>query len=458
MLREVKMDKDEKLKKFLSENTDFKFKKIEFKKIREKSYQYFILTCKNLHETQIRSDQLCGKKECSTCKKAMKSFERFERFKKIIEMKNGLIVDSIKPENFNYDSKVIIRCKDLHEWRTTLAVQSKSANHWCPFCANKASHTISDVQKAAEKHGGICLSKIYRGKHEKYEFKCDRGHKWRATYNSVDRGTWCPDCSVGKIESLVREYLASTLDLKLVKCRPDWLHTEDGKKLELDGFDEQKKIAFEYQGEHHSCDEFRYKGTKKISREEVVRRDKFKADRCQEIGVKLIVIDLIEDKINPDDEIKNKIINECRRLDIKIINPIESLYIDRKSLSRLRENEMQELALKRRGKFLDEYYISSLHKHNWECELGHQFLATPGNVSQGKWCPKCKSIKIAEFNRIGIDEFKNIAQQKGGRCLSTKYLRSRAKLKFICKNKHEFEKTGEQVRKKDEWCPDCEKK
>ena len=40
-------------------------------------------------------------------------------------------------------------------------------------------------------------------------------------------------------------------DTSFDKHRPDWLKNTDGYQLELDGYDQDLKIAFEYQGKQH---------------------------------------------------------------------------------------------------------------------------------------------------------------------------------------------------------------
>ncbi len=52
----------------------------------------------------------------------------------------------------------------------------------------------------------------------------------------------------------------------------------------------------------------------------------------------------------------------------------------------------------------------------------------------------------------GIQE---IARERGGKCLSTEYKNSLTKLRFQCKNGHEFEATPNAVKNEDHWCPIC---
>ena len=72
--------------------------------------------------------------------------------------------------------------------------------------------------------------------------------------------------------------------------RPDWLkNKETGHNLELDGYNEHLKIAFEYQGiQHYIKNEFFGQTNESLIKQ--IERDIFKVKRCRELGIDLIVI------------------------------------------------------------------------------------------------------------------------------------------------------------------------
>lgn len=84
--------------------------------------------------------------------------------------------------------------------------------------------------------------------------------------------------------------------------------------------------------------------------------------------------------------------------------------------------EMEEVAKERGGKCLSNRYVDSNSKLLWECAEGHRWEAIFYNIISGKWCPKCAVNKNAEKLRADIAEFKNIAEERGGRCISHKYI------------------------------------
>lgn len=62
---------------------------------------------------------------------------------------------------------------------------------------------------------------------------------------------------------------------------------------------------------------------------------------------------------------------------------------------RLRQLEdAKELAEARGGKCLSESYITARTVLSWECDLGHQWLASLDNVrTKGSWCPTCAKAR-----------------------------------------------------------------
>src|SRR5579872_1960468 len=91
-------------------------------------------------------------------------------------------------------------------------------------------------------------------------------------------------------EILCRKVLEKFYEKPFPKCRPDFLvNPETGYNLELDGYNEELKIAFEYNGIQH----YEYpNGFHKTEEEffDQTRRDGFKKEICKEMGIHLISI------------------------------------------------------------------------------------------------------------------------------------------------------------------------
>jgi hypothetical protein len=108
-----------------------------------------------------------------------------------------------------------------------------------------------------------------------------------------------------KMEAECRHILSEIYGKKFISTRPTWLkNPETGSLLELDCYNEELKIAAEYNGLQH----YVYPNNHHKSYDEFVaqvRRDQFKLRRCDQMGVYLITIPYTV----PKEEIKNYIIH-----------------------------------------------------------------------------------------------------------------------------------------------------
>ena len=115
---------------------------------------------------------------------------------------------------------------------------------------------------------------------------------------------------------------------------------------------------------------------------------------------------------------------------------------------------MQDLATAKNGHCLSKKYINAITKLKWICEEKHTWEATPNKIRNGSWCPKCGMEKFINSRRGSLDEYKNIAKERGGECLSEKFINARTKLKWKCDKGHEWEAQAYSI-KTGTWCPQC---
>jgi len=110
---------------------------------------------------------------------------------------------------------------------------------------------------------------------------------------------------------------------------------------------------------------------------------------------------------------------------------------------------VKDLAESKGGKCLSKEFVNARSHMKWQCKEGHKWEATQNNISRGKWCPYCAgSIKLT------LKEMKKIARSRGGKCLSKKYISSRSKLEWECKEGHKWFTTPSSV-KHGSWCAKC---
>ncbi|AIY42073.1 hypothetical protein LT85_2915 [Collimonas arenae] len=119
---------------------------------------------------------------------------------------------------------------------------------------------------------------------------------------------------------------------------------------------------------------------------------------------------------------------------------------------RLTIEDMQERAGKRGGLCLSTQYVNAHTRLQWQCEVGHQWLATPHNIRGGRWCPKCRGYLPAE-EQIAL--LARIAQERGGKLLSTVYGGSDELLQWRCAEGHTWMSTPGSVKNGKSWCPKC---
>lgn len=176
-----------------------------------------------------------------------------------------------------------------HIWKARWDWMSRD-NTWCPYCSGKYNNSIELCHELAVSKGGKCLSTRYKNEKEYLEWECKEKHKWYSRLDSIkNNGTWCPTCGKGRSEKLARTIIEEITGLTFKQIRPDWLLYINGRNLELDGYNEKERMAFEYHGQQHyeEIDYFhRYENDFKLQQE----RDIWKEARCKEEKIDLIII------------------------------------------------------------------------------------------------------------------------------------------------------------------------
>lgn len=118
---------------------------------------------------------------------------------------------------------------------------------------------------------------------------------------------------------------------------------------------------------------------------------------------------------------------------------------------KLNIGEMRSIAKKRGGNCLSQEYININTNLLWECLRGHQWEAQPYSIKHGKtWCPHCRTKNIE-------NEISKYAKDKGGRLLSS-YRGIFEKISLQCSEGHTWEVRASIIRYSKSWCPFCAKK
>lgn len=118
--------------------------------------------------------------------------------------------------------------------------------------------------------------------------------------------------------------------------------------------------------------------------------------------------------------------------------------------------DMKRIASEKGGWCLSEEYINQLTKLTWKCSEGHTWDTIPKHIRKGSWCPICsrKSENRKSYGDISLQDIKQIAVSKGGKCLSEMYLNKSTKLRFECSHGHIFETRPAEILRGN-WCSYC---
>ncbi len=354
---------------------------------------------------------------------------------KLAAVKNGKCLSN---KYVTAKTKLKWKCSEWHEWTAT--PDNIRIGHWCPYCAGQRK-TLKDMHNLAAKKEGKCLSPKYTNAKTKLEWQCVDKHVWKATPDAIKQGKWCPHCNIYICEEKCR-YALNYLTHKIFLKNTHVIHP-----LTLDGYCEQLNLGFEYDGIIHRV----YTPGIHRTRDrlaEIKKRDKNKNKVCKKRNIELLRISDLEYTADCDDStLVNVLINKLKKINIGILKTTVDWSEFYTSLSVL--NKLREVAKSRGGVLLSTTYYNSLSTLLWQCSEGHQWKAASAGVRHGSWCPYC-----AGHVRKTIEDMRELAISKGGRCLSKKYINAQQRLKWKCREGHTWEVKSIHIRQ-GSWCPYC---
>lgn len=244
--------------------------------------------------------------------------------------------------------------------------------------------------------------------------------------------------------------------------------------MHLDGYNDELKIAFEYQGKQHYIRIPHFHPSKEdfIAQKE---RDEYKRKMCIENGIKLISVGYINISGNLHEikfeEIEDYITSECRKNNISI--PCRRNKINWKNFEIVKLGYLEEIkriAKSKGGKCLSKYWFGARKFHDFICSEGHFFKATPSKIKgtpkrpKGSWCPKCKYKQLPQnqlkYSKKDLDNLAILRGGSGSKCLSSSYKGYHHKYKWMCSKGHVFFARYDSIKgypskSKGTWCKRC---
>lgn len=348
-------------------------------------------------------------------------------------------------------AKLRFRCAKGHEW-TCIAYSVKHQQSWCKKCVHDSLRgSIDEARAIAAERGGLLLSRLYRRNSDRLRWQCHYKHVFDARFASVKKGGWCPECSSSLSERIVRIYFEHLFGKRFPKARPQWLLHKGSTRLELDGYCEELKIAFEHQGMQH------YKPFGAITRAHVAairRRDAVKRRLCKRNGVRLIEIPQLH-VLTSLETLASTIAKKCRSYGIAIAPerlseevPFTRAYLGDNEGQII--DELQAIARSHGGRLLDSIYAGRTSALSFICKKSHEFSRCPSEVLGGRWCPQCSPTA-----KLDIALMRQWAHERNGLCLSKRYVAARFKLRWSCNVCGRSFKMSANSVQRGQWCPKC---
>jgi hypothetical protein len=331
-----------------------------------------------IHSNKLQITTLNSKHPCKFCLQESRRAafsDSINTFKNKIQSIYGNLFDF---ENVNYvNQRTLVSLKCLkHNKVITKEPQVFLRGHGCDLCAkeessaNLSERTLYEINSFVSKLNGKCLSKTYLNNESKLDFECNAGHKFQKSWSEVKNSLrWCSKCSSNR---LIGETIARLMLEHLLKIKLPSLYIKQMDGLQLDGYNETHKIAFEYQGYQHFTDKSHFHQSNK-GFEDQLKRDQYKKALCKQNGI--ILIEIFEFKTIRSGRIQlffEQVKEKLRELNI--VYSDEPFNLDLIELYRGRKSELYELAkeIVEKNNCKIQEFIGSESKHNYFCANGHK--------------------------------------------------------------------------------------
>jgi hypothetical protein len=273
-------------------------------------YKKFTFRCNNNHTSEIAITSFNNKKSkithieelCSECVRLKNNEIKLKDLQSKILHNNHIILSYENNKNITY------KCGNCNNINNTTSVNllRPTSTKFCNKCQNDKNKLLyKDIKVRVEKMGMklLLIETDYENNKQLLPIVCVCGKEYQLKLHDIERGRQCIFCKNGKNEQICREIFEKLTNKKFTNSRPKWL-----KGLELDGFNEELKIAWEYNGKQHYLyvPEFFHKnGIEEFYGQQ--ERDKKKVQLCIDNNVKLLVIhySLSKDLVKLETYIKN---------------------------------------------------------------------------------------------------------------------------------------------------------
>ncbi|MDD4930903.1 MAG: hypothetical protein PHG66_01955 [Candidatus Colwellbacteria bacterium] len=258
-----------------------------FEGVPENSKVKYDWKCANGHVFQMRYNNVYLGQNCHICyddRRGQTLVYGVEKYHELAEKRGIKFIDKRIPHHTHVPFEW--ECKEGHKWEVSYHnIDARESG--CPGCYGNQRKTEEDYHNLAEERGFEFIDEeIPPNNCTSGNWRCKIGHEWRTCYNNINsKESGCPYCSQFSSERMCREIFEEITGHKFNKCRDKFLFG-----LELDGYNKDLKLAFEYNGKQHYeyIPHFHRNGEKDLKKQR--ERDEMKAMICDDSDINLIVI------------------------------------------------------------------------------------------------------------------------------------------------------------------------
>jgi len=160
--------------------------------------------CKNNHVTEKAPEYIQWGFGCSKCTRFSPTVTAEDRLERLAELKHfgkKLKLEVLSKSYPGARRKIAVRCR-VCSYRWTPVAHYLRVSKGCPQCNLARRHEqkrlgLATIKMDARALGGQCISTKYQNAHQRLEFVCKRGHRFRLTADKLrSRGRWCTECRI----------------------------------------------------------------------------------------------------------------------------------------------------------------------------------------------------------------------------------------------------------------------
>lgn len=407
----------------------------------------------------VRAKSWC--RRCRSAASALKKRKTLNDCRRLAAARGGICLSR---KYIDSKSKLRWRCSCGNAWNATY--NTVHNGHWCRCCANlrkrRTNHLGIEKMRllAAERHGE-CLSEHYDNVSSELEWECSEGHRFLARASNVIAGSWCPSCTAGLSnrgglsEHLCRAIFEYLYASPFPRRRPDWLRSESGALMELDGYNEERAIAFEYQGIQH------YEPVKKFKSDHarlaaLQNRDEHKAIICALKQTTLVTVPYTVGRNRLEEFIRNELRRLGRGLPSWELLPELDLWLPAVRID-ARLTQAKQRGVPSRLTCLSSTYLFHDTPLQWRCQVcGHEFPFRPDRLGKvAAPCKRCRGVaELKARQQLMLNKIRSLLESRGEKLISGDYDGQCTILDIECSRGHIWQTTWASLRHGTR-CPVC---